>query len=123
MRAMVEDKLEKKEEESKLTDSDYSRNKLFKKGIRWMADEKMEEAAEAFEQALRIDPGHVDSLLKLGYARFHMDDFSEAMESYDKVLQIDVTKADACNLKVLVHYETKNYEIALECVENALYSD
>ena len=42
---MVEDKPEKIEAESKLTDSDYSRNKLFKKGIRLMADEKMEEAA------------------------------------------------------------------------------
>ncbi len=123
MRTMREDKVAKKEEESKLTDSDYSRNKLFKKGIRLMADEKMVEAAEAFEQALRIDPGHVDSLLKLGYARFHMDDFSAAMETYDKVLQIDVTNADAWNLKGLVHYETKNYEKALECVEKALDSD
>lgn len=120
---MGKDKSEKIEEESKLTDADYSRNKLFKKGIRLMADEKMEEAAEAFEQALRIDPGHVDSLLKLGYARFHMDDFSAAMEAYDKVLQIDVTNADAWNLKGLVHYETKNYEKALECVEKALDSD
>lgn len=110
-------------EESKLTDSDYSRNKLFKKGIRLMADEKMEEAAQAFEQALRIDPGHVDSLLKLGYARFHMDDYNAAMAIYDKVLQIDVTNADAWNLKGLVHYETKNYDKALECVEKALDSD
>jgi tetratricopeptide (TPR) repeat protein len=122
MKPMVKDKPEKVEE-SNLTDSDYSRNKLFKKGIRLMADEKMEDAAQAFEQALRIDPGHVDSLLKLGYARFHMDDFGAAMESYDKVLQIDVTNADAWNLKGLVHYETKNYEKALECVEKAIDSD
>ncbi|HSB56242.1 MAG TPA: tetratricopeptide repeat protein [Nitrosopumilaceae archaeon] len=122
MKTMVEDKAQK-EEESKLTDSDYSRNKFFKKGIKLMADEKMEDAAQAFEQALRIDPGHVDSLIKLGYARFHLDDFSAAMQAYDQVLQIDVTNADAWNLKGLVHYETKNYEKALECVEKAIDSD
>lgn len=123
MRKIFKDKPEEIKEESKLMDSDYSRNKLFKKGIRLMADEKMEEAVHAFEQALRIDPGHVDSLLKLGYARFHMDDYSMAMESYDRVLQIDVTNADAWNLKGLVHYETKNFDKALECVEKALDSD
>src|SRR5438309_2215306 len=100
--------------ESKLMDSDYSRNKLFKKGIAMMADEKMEEAAQAFEDALRIDPGHVDSLLKLGYARFHMDDHSRAMEAYNKVHQIDVTNADAWNLKGLIFYRQKNYEKDIE---------
>jgi len=109
--------------ESKLTDSDYSRNKLFKKGVAMMADERMEEAAQAFEDALRIDPGHVDSLLKLGYARFHMDDYSRAMEAYNKVHQIDVTNADAWNLKGLIFYKQKNYEKALECVEKAIDSD
>ena len=123
MGRIFKDKPAEIKEESKLTDVDYSRNKLFKKGIQLMADEKMEEAANAFEQALRIDPGHVDSLLKLGYARFHMDDFAGAMATYDKVLQIDVTNAEAWNLKGLVHYETKNYEKALECVEKALDSD
>ena len=122
----VENKIEASEntmKESKLTDSDYSRNKLFKKGINLMADERMEEAAQAFEDALRIDPGHVDSLLKLGYARFHMDDYSRAMEAYNKVLQIDVTNADAWNLQGLIFYKQKNYEKALECVEKAIDSD
>ncbi len=123
VRKLFKEKLKKVKKESELTDSDYSRNKLYKKGIRLMADEKMEEAVQAFEQALRIDPGHVDSLLKLGYARFHMDDYAGSNEAYDKVLQIDVTNPDAWNLKGLIHYETKNYERALESVEKALDSD
>ena len=123
VRKLFKEKIKEVKKESELTDSDYSRNKLYKKGIRLMADEKMEEAVQAFEQALRIDPGHVDSLLKLGYARFHMDDYAGANEAYDKVLQIDVTNAEAWNLKGLVHYETKNYEKALESVEKALDSD
>ncbi len=106
-----------------LTDSDYNRKKLFKKGVNLMADEKLEDACEVFEQALRIDPNNVETLLKLGYARFHLDQYPEALESYDKVLEIDVTHPEAWNLKSLVDYEQKNYAKALEAVENSVESD
>jgi tetratricopeptide (TPR) repeat protein len=114
---------EEKPRESKLADPNYTRNKLFKKGITLMADEKMEDAARAFEEALQIDPSHVDSLLKLGYAHFHMGDLAGAMDAYNKVLEIDVTNADAWNLKGLVYYRQKNHEQALECVEKAIDSN
>lgn len=106
--------------ESKLTDPNYTRDKLYKKGVTLMADEKMEDAARAFEGAIQIDPGHVDSLLKLGYARFHMGDLAGAMESYNKVHEIDVTNSEAWNLKGLIYYRQKNYEKALDCVEKAI---
>jgi tetratricopeptide (TPR) repeat protein len=108
---------------TKLADPNYSRNKHFKKGISLMADERMDDAARAFEDALRIDPGHVDSLLKLGYTRFHMNDLSSAMEAYNKVHEIDVTNAESWNLKGLIYYRQKNYEKALECVEKAIDSN
>ena len=108
---------------STLTDTDYNRKKLHKKGINLMADEKLEDACEAFEQALRIDPNNIESLLKLGYARFHLDRYREALEAYDRVLEIDVTQPEAWNLKSLVDYEQKNYAKALEAVENAVESD
>ena len=108
---------------TKLADTNYSRNKLYKKGISLMADERMDEAARAFEDALRIDPGHVDSLLKLGYTRFHMNDLSSAMEAYNKVHEIDVTNAESWNLKGLIYYRQKNYDKALECVEKAIDSN
>lgn len=109
--------------DTKIADPNYSRNKYYKKGISLMADEKMEDAARAFEDALRIDPGHVDSMLKLGYTRFHMSDLAGAMDAYNKVHEIDVTNADAWNLKGLIYYRQKNYEKALECVEKAIESD
>ena len=109
--------------ETSLTNVDYNKNKLFKKGVNLMADEKLEDAARVFEQVLRIDPSHVDSLLKLGYAKFHLDDYEGAMKTYDRVLDIDVTNAEAWNLKGLVHYEKKNYSKALDCVEKAIESD
>ena len=112
-----------KSSETSLVDSDYNRKKLFKKGINFMADEKLEDAIIVFEQALRIDPNNVETLMKLGYARFHLDDHSEALKVYDKILDIDVTNPEAWNLKGLVHYEQKNYSKALDSAEKAIESD
>jgi tetratricopeptide (TPR) repeat protein len=123
MKKPFKKKESEKKEETSLTNVDYNRNKLIKKGINLMADEKLEEAARVFEQALRIDPNNVDVLLKLGYSRFHLDDYSEALRIYDKILDIDVTNAEAWNLKALVHYEQKNYAKALDCVEKAIESE
>lgn len=111
------------EGETSLVDPDYNRKRLFKKGINLMADEKLEEAAIVFEQALRIDPKNVETLLKLGYARFHLDQHTDAMKVYDRILDIDVTNSEAWNLKGLVHYEQKNFSKALDCAEKAIESD
>jgi tetratricopeptide (TPR) repeat protein len=110
-------------EETSLVDSDYNRKKLFRKGVNLMADEKLEDAIIAFEQALRVDPDNVETLLKLGYAKFHTDDHGGALNVYDRILDIDVTNPEAWNLKGLVHYEQKNYSKALDAVEKATESD
>jgi len=112
-----------KKDETSLIDADFNRNKLFSKGINLMADEKLEDASKVFEMVLRINPNDVDALLKLGYSRFHLEDYSESMRAYDKVLDIDVTNADAWNLKSLVFYERKVYGKALDCADKAIDSD
>jgi len=109
--------------ETSLVDPDYNRKKLFSKGINLMADEKLEDASRVFELILRSNPDDVYSLLKLGYCRFHLEDYSESMRAYDKVLDIDVTNADAWNLKSLVYYERKSYGKALDCADKAIDSD
>ncbi len=114
---------EKVSKETSLVDADFNRKRLFKKGINRMADEKLEEAIEYFQQALRIDPDSVETLMKLGYARFHLDDHPEALRVYDRILDIDVTNPEAWNLKGLVHYEQKKYSKALDSVEKAIESD
>ena len=116
------EKPEKKETTS-LVDADYNRKKLFKRGVNLMADEKLEEAVVIFEQALRIDPDNIETLMKLGYARFHLDEHGEALKVYDKILDIDVTNPEAWNLKGLVHYEQKNWAKALDSAEKAIESD
>ena len=123
MKKPFQKKPKEKKEETSLTDADYNRNKLFKKGVNLMADEKLEEAVRTFEQVLRIDPNHVETLLKMGYAKFHLDDLGGALSVYDKILDIDVTNAETWNLKALVHYEQKNYAKAIDCVEKAIESE
>jgi len=112
-----------KKSETSLIDADFNRNKLFSKGINLMADEKLEDASHVFEMILRINPNDVDALLKLGYSRFHLEDYTESMRAYDKVLDIDVTNADAWNLKSLVFYERKVYGKALDCADKSIDSD
>ena len=112
-----------KNDDTSLIDVDYNRKKLFRKGINLMADEKLEDASHVFQMILRIDPNDVDTLLKLGYARFHLEDYTESMRAYDKVLDIDVTNPDAWNLKSLVFYERKSYGKALDCADKAIDSD
>jgi tetratricopeptide (TPR) repeat protein len=112
-----------KKSETSLIDPSFNRNKLFSKGINRMADEKLEDASHIFEMVLRINPNDVDALLKLGYCRFHLEDYTESMRAYDKVLDIDVTNADAWNLKSLVFYERKVYGKALDCADKAIDSD
>lgn len=110
-------------QETGLVDPDYNRKKLFKRGINLMADEKLDEAAAIFEQALRIEPDNIETLMKLGYARFHLEEYKEALKIYDKILDIDVTNPEAWNLKALVHYEQKKYAKALDAIEKAVESD
>jgi len=118
------DELENKEvKETSLANPDYNRMRLFKKGINLMADEKLEDAIEQFQLALRIDPHSVDTLMKLGYAKFHLEDYAEALNVYDKILDIDITNPEVWNLKGLVYYEQKRYAKALDSVEKAIESD
>jgi len=123
MKKPFQKKPEKKEESTSLVDANYNKKKLFKKGINLMADEKLEDATEVFEQFLRIEPDNVEALLKLGYARFHLEDYGESLRIYDKVLDIDVTNAETWNLKALVHYEQKKYSKALDSIEKAIESE
>lgn len=111
------------DKETSLVKTDYQKDKLLKKGIHLMADERLEDAIKVFDQILRIDSTNIDALLKSGYSKFHLDDFAGALKAYDRVLDIDVANSEAWNLKSLVHYQQKNYAKALDCAEKSIESD
>ena len=60
-----EKSVETTKKETSLTNANYQRDRLFRKGIIYMADEKLEEACRNFEMILRTDPNDVDAMLKL----------------------------------------------------------
>ena len=78
-------KMDKKPPRPKRRDQPYgfrlSEKETLQKRVNLMADEKLEDAALAFEQALRFDPNNVETLLKLGYAKFHLDEHVDALRS------------------------------------------
>jgi tetratricopeptide (TPR) repeat protein len=111
------------DKETALVKADYQKNKLLKKGIHLMADERLEDAVIVFDQVLRLDPSNTEALLKLGYSKFHLDDYAGALQAYERVLDIDVANSEAWNLKSLVHYQQKNYTKALDCAEKSIESD
>lgn len=111
------------EKDTGLVKVDYQKNKLLKKGIHLMADERLEDAVRVFDQVLRIEPDNIDALLKLGYSKFHLDDYAGALHAYDRVLDVDVANSEAWNLKSLVHYQQKKYTKALDCVDKSIESD
>jgi tetratricopeptide (TPR) repeat protein len=111
------------ESKTSLVKADYQQTKLLKKGIHLMADERLEEAVKVFDQIIRIEPTNTEALLKMGYSKFHLDDYAGALQAYDKVLDIDVANSEAWNLKSLVHYQQKQYAKALDCAEKSIESD
>lgn len=104
----------------KITEDDIKKVNLYNKGVNKMSEEKFEDAIRCFDLSLRIDPYFVDSLIKKGYAHFHLNQFTVAISVFDQVLEIDINNSEVWNLKGLVYYKSKNYEKAIECCEKAI---
>lgn len=99
---------------------EVAKKDLYKKGVNLMANERLTEAVNTFELALRVDPTFVDAWIKKGYCHFHLDDYAQAIASYDRALEIDVDNAEAWNMKGLAYYKMKMYEKAIDCCEKAI---
>ena len=54
-----------------------------------------EEALEAVNKALKIDPKNSISLLNKGILLYRMDKFNEAIEKFDKILDVNPKNIDA----------------------------
>jgi tetratricopeptide (TPR) repeat protein len=99
---------------------DFQVRDLYKKGVNYMSNDKLNDAIRNFELALRLDPKFVDAWIKKGYAHFHLGDFSFAISSFDMALDIDPGNHEAWNLKGLAYYKMNNYVKAIECCTKSL---
>ncbi len=64
-------------------------NTLFKKGVQFLKDEQLFEAAGNFNAVLALDPENMKALNNLAVIYYEMEMFEAAKETFKKILQID----------------------------------
>lgn len=76
----------------------------------------------AFEEALRIDPSHVEAWVKKGSALEKLERMEEALSCYDRAITLDRTSTLAYLYKGGVCNRLERFDEALACYEQALKS-
>ena len=92
---------------------------LFERGVGLIGEGRLEEALECFEEVLRIDPGHVNALLRLASVLFLLGRGDEALEALDRVVEIDEGNEEARLMRVFMLGELERWEELEEFVLGA----
>lgn len=77
-------------------------------------------AAELFDIALDVNPGHVESLINLGVASFRLDELDKAEDAFANAISLRETSYYAHQMLGAVQYQKGNLEQARENFEQAL---
>ena len=91
------------------------------KGQSFLNMDNPDEALACFEEALTIDPTHIEAWLKKGTALERLQRIDEAIAAYDKAIEVDQSTATAYLFKAGVFNRQKRYAEALQCYEKALH--
>ena len=68
---------------------------LFQQAMKLQQADRLDEAVDAYNQVLALDPTHAGSLNNLGVALRRLDRFSEAVPCYRRALEIDARNSQA----------------------------
>src|SRR5438132_8668554 len=71
--------------------------KLNEQGWKLWQERKLDDAADKFEEAVKLDPKFANAWNGLGWARFNNGDWDKAEEAFNKVLEIQPTHPAALN--------------------------
>ncbi len=82
-----------------------------------------ETAADAFERAVRIDPGFAPAWLNLGIARARVQDWEGAVAAYESLIELDPGHAKALNNMANVYFRQGRHDQAALWYERALAAD
>jgi tetratricopeptide (TPR) repeat protein len=93
---------------------------VLSKGQALLNMDKLEEALEQFDEALRLEPRNIEAWIKRGTALERLQRIDEAITSYDQAIAIDGSTATAYLFKAGVYNRQKKYAEALQCYEKAL---
>lgn len=74
----------------------YSESKrLYKEGVKYALAGLFTQAAEIFQQAVKLDPKFADAHFALGHAYFDMGQWQKAADSFQRALEINPNDAEA----------------------------
>ena len=93
------------------------------KGNAFYNQEKFEEAIEAYDEAIRLDPNNEYAWHSKGLALGELDRYNEAIEAYDETIRIDPENAPAWHNKGVALTDKKMYDKALQAYEKAIKLD
>jgi tetratricopeptide (TPR) repeat protein len=89
-------------------------------GLAFFDQQRNEEAIQAYEEALRLEPTALESWFNLGVAYFQIKRLDEALRCYKQASLLDPQNAKvACNMGA-VYYETGELQKAEECFRLAV---
>jgi tetratricopeptide (TPR) repeat protein len=89
-------------------------------GIAYAGEGMYEEAAEALEQAIRINPNYAKALGNLGFLYDYLGRHEEAISSFARAIELKPEYAEAYNGLGVSYAKEKNYEEAIEAFRSAL---
>lgn len=92
----------------------------FHLGLTLMGQGKPQEAAEAFESALNINPGYTAARLKLGIVQIWLEQFDQAYVNLQSIIKKNPEYADVYYLMALVKDQQGDLPEALRLLEQAL---
>jgi tetratricopeptide (TPR) repeat protein len=95
---------------------------LLGKGQTFLNLDQAEKALACFDEALAMDPDHLDALIKRGAALERLQRFDDAIAVYDRIIGLDGRQTTAYLLKGGVFNRMKRFNDALACYDQALKS-
>ena len=85
--------------------------------------QRYEEALEAYEQAIRLDPNNAKAYTGKGNVLYNLERYDEALEAYDQAIRLDPNDASAYIGKGGLLDDIQLYGDALEAYERAIRLD
>src|SRR5437868_1388210 len=92
---------------------------LTTRGVKLAREQKLQEAIDCFEQAIRLDPRYALAHRNLGYARELLGDRAGAIACYRRALEYNPLALDTLNRLGELFFTSGAVDQATECFQRA----
>lgn len=102
--------------------SSYSEAELFHNqlGLLYKEQGMLDESIKEYEEALKINPQTIQSLINLGNVFYAKGWYDRAIQTYFKALEIDPNSVDALNNLANAYYQKRIFDKAIENYKKAI---